>query len=131
MTLRLTTENDLLDIAAQNPQMLGFVVFNLDVPLENGKVAPLWSITPREDTMTTKKREDRRQAVASHQRRVDLYAERVANGLSPFTGEPMPTDEGDDLDEVVETPQAVEMDDWHRFWGGATPTEKYAMTCDD
>lgn len=121
---RLTSEDALLSAALESPELAPFAMFELDLgaaidpqtgepmfPELKGKHTPLWEVRSNLSSPTLERDERAAQAEA-HQRRVEEYANRVANGQSVF-GDDDPTDEGCDL-----TPS----DEWDDFWRGHTPT---------
>jgi hypothetical protein len=117
--MKLSSETALLDAALQNPEIAPFAMFELDAgaardpqtgealfPELGGKYTPLWNITSNGGREADRQREEAEAEAASHQRRVDEYARRVANGEGVFES----PDGGDD--------DVAPADEWDTFWCG-------------
>jgi len=119
------SEDALLDAALASPDMAPFAMFDLDLggmtdpqtgdlvfPEFNGQYTPLWRITQNgEETQRQRehaKQVARTQTRALHLERVKALAKRIDDGLPLFE-------------------ENAPLDEWHRFWGGLTPTEKLAQ----
>lgn len=145
--MRMTSENTHLNRLLADREWMGFLVFSLDLgamrhpgefapgglvyPQFKGEDVPLWDVTVSEtEARATQNREQRETEAEAHQKRVDLYAERVADGRNPLTGEEWDPHAGGDEWDEFETPEIEgevnEDDEWTNFWGGESPTEKMA-----
>ena len=144
--MRFTSENALIQKALDNPEMRGFVLFSLDLgatrnpkelgpggltfPDFQGEETPMWTISATgDDTETVNKKNDAKLAAKQHALRVEVMAANVARGLTP-QGEQIPELNNGYILHEEETPQIKDKGGWTKFWGGATPTERYAMTID-
>ena len=112
----LTEENALLERALANPEMAPFAMFNIELP----SGGDLWSITSNELDAATQARDERIAEVVAHQQRVAIYANRVVDGL--------PLREGDDTSPAIpeDELEPAPLDEWTRFWGGESPTQRQA-----
>jgi len=138
---RISSEEALLDAAELNPSTAPFAWFYIDAsqmrhvdgphkgelmfPELEGKETPLWNITSNSGSEADQKRGEADVAKAAHRQRVLDMTSRVANGLGALTDSEAddPTDEGEALDPAE--------DEWTRFWGGESPTEKLAHVMAD
>ncbi len=131
---RISSEEALLDAAMASPEMAPFAMFNIDLtaivdPTTGQPVFPelattskepvwLWEIRSNGGNAVDHAREDNQHEAKTHQQRVKMMARRVASGNPALEGENMA--DAIPLDELDDTPE----DEWQRFWGGESPTEK-------
>jgi hypothetical protein len=98
-------------------------------PELEGKHTPLWHLTSTKGEDTCLEGEVVMAEKCAHRMRVEEMATRVANGLPAMRGDDKDLVDllmgGDPVEGFAnpkwdETPQ----DEWERFWGGQSPTEK-------
>ncbi len=131
---KISSEDALLDEALKSPEMAPFAIFNIDItsiidpstglPMypelcaaSNGPVW-LWEIRSNGGNEVDHQRDDSQAAAVAHKLRVEEYAARVARGEPLFEGDE------DDTKGVVLEPATTPPDEWERFWGGESPTQK-------
>jgi len=127
---KLSSENDLLTAALESPEMAPFAMFTIDAsqmrhvdgphkgelmfPELKGEETPLWNIRSNGGNEVDHKKEEKQAATATRKLRVATLAQRVEDGLPLFRDDETPPQ--------YQTPH----DEWERFFGGETPTQKMA-----
>jgi len=112
--MRVTTENALVTQLLKNPEIAPFLMFTT--------VTPLWVVRVHPDLANEAKRQDREAEEDAQADRVTLARLNVELGLTPF-GDQLPPDahlDASHTPDVAIPPQ----DEWERFWGGESPTER-------